>query len=117
MPTAAPTDTPAPTAVPTRTLKKDSTGETLKAQQALIDLGYLADAADGAFGANTQEAVTRFQAVNGLSADGLAGTKTQELLYSGNALSADRAEARFPDSGQPSAQARQERRADRSGDD
>ena len=91
-PTAAPTDTPAPTAVPTRTLKKNSTGEDVKKlQQALIDLGYLADAADGTFGANTQEAVTRFQAVNGLSADGLAGAKTQELLYSGNALSADQA--------------------------
>ena len=57
----------------------------------MIDLGYLADAADGPFGANTQEAVTRFQAVNGLSADGLAGAKTQELLYSGSALSADQA--------------------------
>ena len=92
VPTAAPTDTPAPTAVPTRTLKKNSTGEDVKKlQQALIDLGYLADAADGTFGANTQEAVTRFQAVNGLSADGLAGAKTQELLYSGNALSADQA--------------------------
>ncbi len=92
MPTAAPTDTPAPTAVPTRTLKKNSTGEDVKKlQQALIDLGYLADAADGTFGANTQEAVTRFQAVNGLSADGLAGAKTQALLYSGNALSADQA--------------------------
>ena len=92
VPTAAPTDTPAPTAVPTRTLKKNSTGEDVKKlQQALIDLGYLADAADGTFGANTQEAVTRFQVVNGLSADGLAGAKTQELLYSGNALSADQA--------------------------
>ena len=92
VPTAASTDTPAPTAVPTRTLKKNSTGEDVKKlQQALIDLGYLADAADGTFGANTQEAVTRFQAVNGLSADGLAGAKTQELLYSGNALSADQA--------------------------
>ena len=92
VPTAAPTDTPAPTAVPTRTLKKNSTGEDVKKlQQALIDLGYLADAADGTFGANTQEAVIRFQAVNGLSADGLAGAKTQELLYSGSALSADQA--------------------------
>ena len=91
-PTAAPTDPPAPTAVPTRMLKKNSTGEDVKKlQQALIDLGYLADAADGTFGANTQEAVTRFQAVNGLSADGLAGAKTQELLYSGSALSADQA--------------------------
>ena len=91
-PTAAPTDTPEPTKAPTRTLKKNFTGEYVKQlQQALIDLGYLNDAADGTFGTNTEEAVIRFQAVNGLSADGLAGVKTQELLYSGNALSADQA--------------------------
>ncbi len=91
-PAAAPTDTPKPTKAPTRTLKKNFTGEDVKQlQQALIDLGYLNDAADGTFGANTEEAVIRFQAVNGLSADGLAGVKTQELLYSGNALSADQA--------------------------
>ena len=91
-PTAAPTDTPEPTKSPTRTLKKNFTGEDVKQlQQALIDLGYLNDAADGTFGTNTEEAVIRFQAVNGLSADGLAGVKTQELLYSGNALSADQA--------------------------
>lgn len=91
-PTAAPTDTPEPTKAPTRTLKKNFTGEDVKQlQQALIDLGYLNDAADGTFGKNTEEAVIRFQAVNGLSADGLAGVKTQELLYSGNALSADQA--------------------------
>ena len=91
-PTAAPTYTPEPTKAPTRTLKKNFTGEDVKQlQQALIDLGYLNDAADGTFGKNTEEAVIRFQAVNGLSADGLAGVKTQELLYSGNALSADQA--------------------------
>ena len=91
-PAAAPTDTPKPTNAPTRTLKKSFTGEDVKQlQQALIDLGYLNDAADGTFGTNTEEAVIRFQAVNGLSADGLAGVKTQELLYSGNALSADQA--------------------------
>lgn len=91
-PTAAPTDTPEPTKAPTRTLKKNFTGEDVKQlQQALIDLGYLNDAADGTFGTNTEEAVIRFQAVNGLSADGLAGVKTQELLYSGSALSADQA--------------------------
>lgn len=91
-PTTAPTDTPEPTKAPTRTLKKNFTGEDVKQlQQALIDLGYLNDAADGTFGTNTEEAVIRFQAVNGLSADGLAGVKTQELLYSGNALSADQA--------------------------
>lgn len=91
-PATAPTDTPEPTKAPTRTLKKNFTGEDVKQlQQALIDLGYLNDAADGTFGKNTEEAVIRFQAVNGLSADGLAGVKTQELLYSGNALSADQA--------------------------
>lgn len=91
-PTAAPIDIPKPTKAPTRTLKKNFTGEDVKQlQQALIDLGYLNDAADGTFGTNTEEAVIRFQAVNGLSADGLAGVKTQELLYSGNALSADQA--------------------------
>ena len=89
-PTAEPT--PAPTAKATRTLKKGSTGEDVKnLQQALIDLGYLSDTADGTFGAKTQDAVTLFQAVNGLDADGLAGAKTQVLLFSGTALSADQA--------------------------
>ena len=89
-PTAEPT--PAPTAKATRTLKKGSTGEDVKKlQQALIDLGYLSDTADGTFGTKTQDAVTHFQAVNGLDADGLAGAKTQVLLFSGTALSADQA--------------------------
>lgn len=90
VPTVEPT--PAPTAKATRTLKKGSTGEDVKKlQQALIDLGYLSDTADGTFGAKTQDAVTLFQAVNGLDADGLAGAKTQVLLFSGTALSADQA--------------------------
>ena len=89
-PTAEPM--PAPTAKATRTLKKGSTGEDVKKlQQALIDLGYLSDTADGTFGTKTQDAVTLFQAVNGLDADGLAGAKTQALLFSGTALSADQA--------------------------
>lgn len=89
-PTAEPT--PAPTAKAARTLKKGSTGEDVKKlQQALIDLGYLSDTADGTFGAKTQDAVTLFQAVNGLDADGLAGARTQVLLFSGTALSADQA--------------------------
>ena len=91
-PTPAPKATPAPTQQTARTLKKGMNGEDVrKLQQALIDLGYLSDGADGAFGSNTHNAVVMFQAVNGLSADGLAGAKTQEVLYSGNALSADQA--------------------------
>ena len=90
LPTAAPTS--APTSEAARTLKKGSTGaDVKKLQQALIDLGYLSDTADGTFGAKTQDAVTLFQAVNGLDADGLAGAKTQALLFSGTALSADQA--------------------------
>jgi len=92
VPGPSPTPTPVPTPAPPRTLKKGTNGEDVrKLQQALIDLGYLNDAADGAFGANTQSAVVMFQAVNGLTADGLAGQMTQELLYSGQALSADHA--------------------------
>ena len=90
IPTAAPTSAPTPETA--RTLKKGSTGaDVKKLQQALIDLGYLSDTADGTFGAKTQDAVTLFQAVNGLDADGLAGAKTQALLFSGTALSADQA--------------------------
>lgn len=90
IPTAAPTS--APTSEAARTLKKGSTGaDVKKLQQALIDLGYLSDTADGTFGAKTQDAVTLFQAVNGLDADGLAGAKTLALLFSGTALSADQA--------------------------
>ena len=90
IPTAAPTSAPTPETA--RTLKKGSTGEDVKKlQQALIDLGYLSDTADGTFGAKTQDAVTLFQAVNSLDADGLAGAKTQVLLFSGTALSADQA--------------------------
>ncbi len=90
IPTAAPTS--APTSEAARTLKKGSTGaDVKKLQQALIDLGYLSDTADGTFGAKTQDAVTLFQAVNSLDADGLAGAKTQALLFSGTALSADQA--------------------------
>ena len=89
-PTPAPRNTPAPTQAAARTLKKGMNGEDVKKlQQALIDLGYLSDKADGAFGSNTHSAVVMFQAVNGLSADGLAGKKTQDVLYSGHALSAE----------------------------
>ncbi len=90
--TPKPTASPQPTKAPPRTLKKGMKGEDVRLlQYALIDLGYLSDAADGAFGSNTQQAVTLFQAVNGLDADGLAGAKTQEVLFGGHALSAEHA--------------------------
>ena len=102
-PTPAPTPTPSPTPFATatpspaaqtgyRTLKKGSTGDdVVRMQQALNNLGYLSGAVDGSFGSGTQNAVTQFQAVNGLSADGIAGEKTLTLLYSGSALAASEA--------------------------
>lgn len=102
-PTPSPTSTPTPSLSPTQppvgkttssyvTLRKGSTGPSVKAlQQALIDLGYLTDKADGNFGSNTLAAVIQFQAVNGLAADGLAGNQTQTLLFSPDALPASAA--------------------------
>ena len=91
-PVPSPTPKPTPTAVSYRTLKKGMTGEDVRRmQQALISLGYLSGEADGDFGTKTLNAVTQFQAVNSLAADGIAGTKTLTLLYGGSALSADKA--------------------------
>ncbi len=56
-----------------------------KLQQKLKDLGYLAGAVDGKFGVDTQAAVIAFQKNNNLTADGKAGTATQNKLYSGTA--------------------------------
>ena len=63
------------------TLKKGSSGEAVKNLQEMLNkLGYNAGKADGKFGANTEAAVRRFQEANNLTVDGIAGTKTQELL-------------------------------------
>ena len=54
-------------------------------QEKLRDLGYLGDAADGIFGANTQRAVQLFQAENGLDISDGATRETLKRLYSGSA--------------------------------
>ena len=56
-------------------------------QQRLKDLGYLAGSADGVFGQATDAALRSFQTSNGLAADGIAGSKTQTVLYSSSAKS------------------------------
>ena len=91
------------------TLSNGSKGESVKTlQQALINLGYLKDTADGVFGNRTETAVRAFQAARGLTVDGLAGLKTQELLYaasSGTAASAGTETAAKTDSSSSSSAA------------
>ena len=92
--TAAPTKqgdlfTPAP--VPTITpnmkayhnLTMGAKGKDVKKlQEKLIELGYLPDgSADGAYGRKTYNAVKKFQYYNGLTADGIAGRRTQTYLF------------------------------------
>ena len=56
--------------------------EVRELQQALISLGYLKGTADGIYGNKTENAVRKFQRKNKLSADGLAGIKTKEMIFS-----------------------------------
>jgi cell wall-associated NlpC family hydrolase len=53
-------------------------------QKQLKDMGYMSETT-GYYGEKTIAAIKDFQRRNGLSADGLAGTYTYELLYSPNA--------------------------------
>ncbi len=62
-------------------LKQGSSGATVKTMQTkLINWGYLTGKADGIFGSKTKAAVIRFQRNNGLSADGIVGTKTAQAM-------------------------------------
>ncbi len=62
-------------------LKQGSKGELVKTVQTkLIRWGYMSGSADGIFGAKTKNAVIKFQKKNGLTADGIIGTKTAQAL-------------------------------------
>ena len=56
-------------------------------QRYLATLGYLSTTPDGQFGSGTERAVKLFQEANGLKADGVAGSGTLSILYSGSAVS------------------------------
>lgn len=56
-------------------LKRGSKGSHVKELQTALELS-----ADGIFGADTELAVRRFQSENGLTADGVVGTKTWEAI-------------------------------------
>ncbi len=62
-------------------LRRGSKGNTVTAvQQLLAAKGYKSGKTDGIFGANTEAAVKRFQAANGLTADGIVGKNTYTKL-------------------------------------
>ena len=62
-------------------LKQGSKGDLVKeVQTKLIKWGYLTGRADGIFGAKTKTAVIKFQRKNGLTADGVIGTRTAQAL-------------------------------------
>lgn len=65
--------------------KGDKNEEVRQLQKRLIELKYLSDGADGAFGGKTEAAVKLFQQTAGLEANGIADPATLELLYAENA--------------------------------
>lgn len=68
------------------TLRHGSSGTAVSAlQQALKSLGYYSGSVDGQFGTGTKAAVIAFQSANGLTADGVAGSRTLNRLYSDQA--------------------------------
>ena len=79
------TPTPEP-AVNYNTLSKgDKSPEVLDMQNRLIELGYLNDTPDGAFGSKTQTAVKIFQQVMGLPVTGIADSATLNAMYADDA--------------------------------
>lgn len=62
-------------------------------QTRLTELGYYTGRISGSYGKLTKSAVQAFQKANGLTADGIAGVRTQTKLYSAQAISAAAASA------------------------
>ena len=97
--TPAPVVTAQPTSIatlvpvlqrPTGPVKSGSTGgNALMVQQRLKELGYYTDNVDGKFGPASVRALTAFQQNNNLTADGVAGDSTYDVLFSWSARSAD----------------------------
>ncbi len=87
-PYTEPTPSPEPIVTPEvlNKLQSGSKGEAVSALQSrLIALGYLTGEIDGIYGKATENAVKAFQKVNGLTADGIAGLATLQLIYTSQA--------------------------------
>ncbi len=86
---AGPTPAPQPTSEPAPTqvlLSQGASGEGVRLlQEKLKELDFYSGELDGQFGSGTRSAVKAFQSQHGLSADGIAGEKTWQLLFSGSA--------------------------------
>ncbi|MDR3051901.1 MAG: peptidoglycan-binding protein [Oscillospiraceae bacterium] len=68
-----------------RLLKVGSTGaDVRRLQQALKDMGLYSGEVTGSFGTKTEAAVKAYQKKVGLYVDGVAGPKTQAMLYEGS---------------------------------
>ncbi len=64
-------------------LRVGSTGSDVADLQArLTELSYYSGVIDGSYGLDTQTAVMEFQTRHGLTADGVAGRQTQDMMYS-----------------------------------
>ena len=87
-PTAEPKATKEPTwEIPKSTVKRGSEGKDAKTVQTrLKELGYYQGKVDGKFGRASVNALKNFQTNNGLKADGAAGKKTYEKLFSVSAV-------------------------------
>lgn len=87
---APPTTTPTPpttttttrvTLPPTGRLSRGDTGaQVIALQKVLATLGYKAGTPDGSFGSTTEAAVIKFQKSNGLTPDGIVGSKTAQAM-------------------------------------
>ena len=77
----------------------------LKLQQDLSKLGYYSGTISGHFGSKTEAAVMSFQKANGLSADGVAGSKTLAKIATalGNSSSSSSSNSSSSNSSSPSA--------------
>ena len=102
--TPVPDDNKDTTDIPARTLRRNDTGDDVEVlQKRLKQLGYYTGLVDGGFGAGTEKAVIAFQKQHGLTADGVAGTKTYKILFSDDAEVAEKEEVEEPAVDQPSA--------------